>query len=236
MSINLQALILAQETGECDSSFFRRSIMHKRLLRLVYEMNVCYACFIMLIYFKSSDNFVVMNLSHAELLLKHVIISVYGNVAIGNPERHMRKASHCNSKQQKSSHAMITLRVHYCYVQSLTSLVSPEITCHNHSIIACSRHIYVWCCSSYASRSWWITQSTQHHRRGCNSSMSQCSYLGRPLIGSWALSTFISFCSSFLLQACSFHNHGYCFCDTKFDIIINVHHSSCKQNNENALP
>jgi len=32
-------------------------------------------------------------------------------VAIGNPERHMRKASHCGSKQQQSSHAMITFRV-----------------------------------------------------------------------------------------------------------------------------
>ena len=30
-------------------------------------------------------------------------------VAIGYPERHMRKASHCGRKQQQSSHAMITL-------------------------------------------------------------------------------------------------------------------------------
>jgi len=64
---------------------------------------------------------------------------------------------------------MITLRARYCYVQSLTSLVSPEITRHDHSMIACSRHVYVWCYSSCTSRSWWITQSTQHHRRGCNS-------------------------------------------------------------------
>jgi len=35
--------------------------------------------------------------------------SEYGSVAIGNPERHVRKASHCGSKQQQSSHAMITL-------------------------------------------------------------------------------------------------------------------------------
>jgi len=35
--------------------------------------------------------------------------------------------------------------------------------------IACSRYIY-WCYSSRISCSWWITQSTQHHRRGCNSS------------------------------------------------------------------
>ena len=43
-----------------------------------------------------------------------------------------------------------------------------EYTCHDHSIIACSRHIYVWCCSLRTSRSWWITHLTQHHRRGCN--------------------------------------------------------------------
>jgi len=29
-------------------------------------------------------------------------------------------------------------------------------------------HIW-WCYSSRTSRSRWITQSTQHHRRGCNS-------------------------------------------------------------------
>jgi len=32
-------------------------------------------------------------------------------------------------------------------------------------------HIW-WCYSSRTSRSWWITQSTQHHRRGRNSSIS----------------------------------------------------------------
>ena len=50
-------------------------------------------------------------------------------VAIGNPERHMRKASYCGSKQQQSSHAMITL-------------------------LLLVRHMYVWCCSSPTSRSW----------------------------------------------------------------------------------
>jgi len=43
-----------------------------------------------------------------------------------------------------------------------------EFMCHDHSIIACSRHVYEWCCSSRTSRSWWITHSTQHHRRCCN--------------------------------------------------------------------
>jgi len=56
------------------------------------------------------------------------------------------------------------------YVQSfaLWQQGTIEFTCHDHSMIACSRYVYVWCCSSRTSRSWWITQSTQHHRRGCN--------------------------------------------------------------------
>jgi len=47
-------------------------------------------------------------------------------------------------------------------------LISAELPRHDHSIIACSRHIYVWCYSSRTYRSWWMTQSAQHHRRGCN--------------------------------------------------------------------
>jgi len=35
---------------------------------------------------------------------------------------------------------MVTLRKRYCYVQSLVSL---EVTRHDHSIIACSRHLYM---------------------------------------------------------------------------------------------
>ena len=83
---------------------------------------------------------------------------------------------------------MITLRVRYCYVQSLTLLLSPEITRHDHSIIACSRHIYVRCCSSRTSRSWWITQSTQHHRRGCNnipSFLQRTAPIARSLCEGW---------------------------------------------------
>ena len=33
-------------------------------------------------------------------------------------------------------------------------------------LLARASHIYF--CSSCTSHSWWITQSTQHHRRGCN--------------------------------------------------------------------
>ena len=60
-------------------------------------------------------------------------------------------------------------RAAYSQSFALWQQATIEFTCHDHSIIACSRHIYVWCCSSRTSRSFWITQSTQHHRRGCNS-------------------------------------------------------------------
>jgi len=36
-------------------------------------------------------------------------------------------------------------------------------------LLARSTHTYF--CSSRTSRSWWITQSTQHHRTGCNSTL-----------------------------------------------------------------
>jgi len=36
---------------------------------------------------------------------------------------------------------MITLRVRYCYVQSLTSLISPEITRHDHYYCLFAPHI-----------------------------------------------------------------------------------------------
>jgi len=32
-------------------------------------------------------------------------------------------------------------------------------------------HIYIYCCSSRTSRSWWITQSTQRQRRGSNNAV-----------------------------------------------------------------
>jgi len=31
----------------------------------------------------------------------------------------------------------------------------------------------IYCCSSCTSHLWWITQSTQRQRRGCNSTYSQ---------------------------------------------------------------
>jgi len=51
-------------------------------------------------------------------------------VAIGKPERQVRKASHWGSKQQESSHAAITL-------------------------LLLVRATYIWCCSLHTFRSWW---------------------------------------------------------------------------------
>jgi len=69
----------------------------------------------------------------------------YG-VAIGKPERQVRKASHCGSKQQERSHDEITLVVtiskYYQLFNSFTSVIrgySPRSVDRDHSFIACSR-------------------------------------------------------------------------------------------------
>ena len=47
-----------------------------------------------------------------------------------------------------------------------------EVTHQDHSIgitlLLLVRATYIYFCSSRTSRSWWIMQSTQRHRRGCN--------------------------------------------------------------------
>jgi len=57
-------------------------------------------------------------------------------------------------------------------VQSFTlwQQATIEITWRDHSIIACSCHIYsiYGCYSSRTSHSWWIAHSTQRQWRGCN--------------------------------------------------------------------
>jgi len=68
------------------------------------------------------------------------------SVAIGNPERQVRKASHCGSNQQSRSCAAITL-----------------------FLLVRATYKYGFC-SSRTSRSWWTTDSTQRQPRGCSSS------------------------------------------------------------------
>jgi len=47
-----------------------------------------------------------------------------------------------------------------------------EVTHQDHTIgitlLLLVRATYIYYCSSRTSRSWWITQPTQHHQRGCN--------------------------------------------------------------------
>ena len=80
------------------------------------------------------------------------------SVAIGKPERQVRKASHCGSKQQCIS-PDVTIST---YNQRFTSIrgLSPSSLHRHHSIVACSRHVYLgW--SSRTFRSWWTAHSAQ---------------------------------------------------------------------------
>ena len=63
----------------------------------------------------------------------------------------------------------ISLRVHWSLCSIVRMLTSAELTRRNLSYCCLlALHIW-WSYSSRTSRSWWIIQSTQHHRRGCNS-------------------------------------------------------------------
>ena len=64
----------------------------------------------------------------------------YAPVVIGNTERHVRKASHCGSKQQQTTQSRLLLLARATLTSFCSSRTSP----------------------------WWITHSTQCHRRGCN--------------------------------------------------------------------
>ena len=66
----------------------------------------------------------------------------------------------------------IMLAISLCVRLSLRSidhtLISAELPHRNLSYYCLLALHMWWCYSSHTSRSWWITQSTQHHRRGCN--------------------------------------------------------------------
>ena len=52
----------------------------------------------------------------------------------------------------------------------------------------CLLALHIWCYSSRTCRSWWITQSTQHHRRGCNnipSFLQRTTPIARSLCDGW---------------------------------------------------
>ena len=52
-----------------------------------------------------------------------------------------------------------------CTVAASNKSSSAAIT-----LLLLVRATYIYCCSSHTSRLWWITQSTQRHQRGCNTS------------------------------------------------------------------
>ena len=51
---------------------------------------------------------------------------------------------------------------------ALLKKATIEFTCRDHSLVACSCHIYCIYCSSHTFRLWWTTHSAQCQRRGCN--------------------------------------------------------------------
>ena len=57
------------------------------------------------------------------------------------------------------------------------------------SLLLLARTSHIYCCSSRTSRSWWITQSTQRHHRGCNNNPSflqRTTPIARSLCEGWS--------------------------------------------------
>ena len=72
------------------------------------------------------------------------------------------------------------------------SQVLLEVTHQDHyigiTLLLLVRATYIYFCSSRTSRSWWITQSTQHHRRGSNnipSFLQRTTPIARSLCEGW---------------------------------------------------
>jgi len=55
-------------------------------------------------------------------------------------------------------------------------------------LLVCTTYIYIYCCSSHTSCSWWITHSTQWQQRGCNRS--------KQLLAGWFLNIWLRFLPS----------------------------------------
>jgi len=66
---------------------------------------------------------------------------------------------------------------------SLGSQALLQVTHQDHSVgitlLLLVRATYIYFCSSRTSCSWWIIQSTQHHRRGCNNTWPDSFFLSQ---------------------------------------------------------
>jgi len=62
----------------------------------------------------------------------------------------------------------ISLRAGWLSCSIVHTLISAELPCRNLSYYCLLALLILWCYFSRTSCWWWITQSTQHHRRGCN--------------------------------------------------------------------
>jgi len=94
-------------------------------------------------------------------------------------EPHRIARSLCEGWTPQDLHIVVTApfccdrksRATYAQIFALWQQATIEFTYHDHSIIACSRHIHIFL---FFARIPFVvnhTQSTQHHRRGCNSTV-----------------------------------------------------------------
>jgi len=88
-----------------------------------------------------------------------------------------------------------------CNLTNLSHVYNLVIT-----LLLLVRATYIYCFSSCTSRSWWITHSTQRHRRGCNTRITpKLATAFRYLI--YKHSTFLGHKVIRALLNCNGHNH-----------------------------
>ena len=163
---------------------------------------------------QATTEFMSRNLSYYCLLTLHIQWCYSSRTSRSwwitqSTQRHRRGCNCCDRKS----------RAAYAQSFALRQQATIEFTCHDHSTIAYLRHIYVWCCSSRTSHSWWITQSTQHHRRSCNTAIALHS-------GRWKITE--TFIRNNCVKKISSENWGF---PSKSPVLIWF---SCLQNNINT--
>jgi len=117
-----------------------------------------------------TDNFVSTNTCHElsrieGVVIKIVVIALRLEIPSGIWAK-LRTAAASNNRVHMSwslfAHAIVTFnRWHYKYHQRLHVTIT---------LLFLVPATYIYFCSSRIFRSWWMMQSTQHHRRGCNNS------------------------------------------------------------------
>jgi len=83
---------------------------------------------------------------------------------LNHAKRYIEKMHYIDAELVLRSESPSEKRAKFYTVAANNNRVHPTRSFY-HCLFA--PHVY-GCCFSRTSRSWWITHSTQHHRRGCN--------------------------------------------------------------------